>query len=184
MGDVTILIERARDGDAAAFDQIFKLLYPELRGVAHRRLSRNVRDDAFETTALVNECYLKLVRRGSLTPGDRAHFLAYAATVMRSIIVDAARQAQAEKHGGDADHVPLDTHLVATLPGAAAEIIDVHAALEELARMDARLARVVEMRYFGGMSDEEIAEALDLSDRTVRRDWEKARLLLAHALRG
>ena len=184
MGDVTVLIERARDGDAAAFDQIFQRLYPELRGVAHRRLSRNVRDDAFATTALVHECYLKLLRAGSLTPGDRAHFLGYAATVMRSIIVDAARRAQAERHGGDADHVALDTHLVETLPGAAAEIIDVHGALDELARIDARLARVVEMRYFGGMSDAEIAEALDLSDRTVRRYWEKARLLLAHALRG
>ncbi len=184
MGDVTLLIERARDGDTAAFDQIFELLYPELRAAAHRRLSRNVRNDAFETTALVNECYLKLVRRGSLTPGDRAHFLAYAATVMRSIIVDAARQAQADRHGGEAQHVPLDTHLIDTLPGAAEEIIDVHAALDELARVDARLARVVEMRYFGGLSDEEIGAALDLSDRTVRRDWEKARLLLAHALRS
>ena len=183
MGDVTILIERARHGDAEAFDHLFKLLYPELRGVAHRRLSRNLRDDAFETTALVNECYVKLVRRGNLTPGDRAHFLAYAATVMRSIIVDAARHAQAGRHGGDAQHVPLDTHLIDTLPGAVEEIIDVHGALEELARVDARLARVVEMRYFGGLSDDEIAAALDLSDRTVRRDWEKARLLLAHALR-
>ncbi len=184
MSDVTVLIERARGGDAAAFDRIFALLYPDLRQVAHRRLSRHSRDGAFDTTALVNECYLKLLRRGSLTPGDRAHFLAYAATVMRSIIVDAARQSQAERRGGGADHVPLDTHLLETLPDAATEIIDVHAALDELAQVDGRLARVVEMRYFGGMTDGEIASVLDVNERTVRRDWDKARLLLAHALGG
>ncbi len=184
MGDVTVLIERARGGDAAAFDHIFKLLYPDLRQIAHRRLSRGARDGALDTTALVNECYLKLLHRGSLTPGDRAHFLAYSATVMRSIIVDAARQSQADRRGGSAEHVPLDTYLLETLPDAAAEIIDVHAALTDLAAIDARLARVVEMRYFGGMTDGEIAEALALNERTVRRDWDKARLLLAHALRG
>lgn len=184
MGDVTVLIERARDGDAAAFDRIFALLYPDLRQVAHRRLSRHARDGAIETTALVHECYLKLLHRGSLTPGDRAHFLGYAAAVMRSVIVDAARQSQAARRGGGAAHVPLDTDLVETLPDAATEILDVHAALDDLARIDERLARVVEMRWFGGMTDGEIASALDLNERTVRRDWDKARLLLAHALRG
>jgi RNA polymerase sigma factor (TIGR02999 family) len=103
---------------------------------------------------------------------------------MRSIIVDAARQSQTDRRGGGAEHVPLDTHLLETLPDAAAEIIDVHAALDDLSQVDARLARVVEMRYFGGMTDGEIASALELNERTVRRDWDKARLLLAHALRG
>ncbi len=184
MGDVTRLIERARDGDCAAFDRIFELLYPELRQIAHRRLTRSAKDSLIETTALVNECYMKFIQRKSLTPGDRAHFLAYSAMVMRSIIVDAARAAHADRRGGDAEQVTLDTDLIDAVPNPAGEILDVHAALEDLAGIDPRLARVVEMRYFGGMSDDEIAEALALSARTVRRDWEKARLLLAHALRG
>jgi RNA polymerase sigma factor (TIGR02999 family) len=183
MGEVTLLIAQARDGDRAAFDRIFELMYPELRGVAHRRLSRHARDGAFDTTALVNECYLKFVQRKQLVPTDRAHFLAYAATVMRSIIVDAARAANAERRGGDVAHVTLDTLVGDTAPGAAEQILDVGEALTNLARIDARLASVVEMRYFGGMTDLEIAESLGLTDRTVRRDWEKARLLLAHALR-
>ena len=183
MGEVTVLIGRASEGDREAFDRIFELLYPELRRIAHRRLSRGARDGHVETTALVNECYMKFVQRGSLTPADRSHFLAYSATVMRSIIVDAARVAQTDRRGGDAQAVTLDTALLESLPDGAAEILDVHAALEDLARIDPRLARVVEMRYFGGMEDAQIAEVLHLSRRTVTRDWDKARLLLAHALR-
>lgn len=184
MGEVTLLISRARDGDRAAFDRIFELMYPELRGIAHRRLSRHSRSGALDTTALVNECYLKFLQRQQLTARDRAHFLAYSAAVMRSIIVDAARSAQAERHGGGVPHVPLDTHVGETVSDAADEIMDVDDALKKLAAVDARLASVVEMRYFGGMTDVEIAETLGLTDRTVRRDWEKARLLLSHALRG
>jgi RNA polymerase sigma factor (TIGR02999 family) len=184
MGEVTQLIERAREGDRGAFDRIFELLYPELRQIARRRLSRNVRDGLVDTTVLVNECYLKFVQRESLTLNDRAHFLAYSATVMRSIIVDAARAALTERRGGDAQHMTLSSEMLDALPNPADEILDVHAALDDLARIDARLARVVEMRYFGGMEDAEIAEALNLSRRTVTRDWEKARLLLAQALRN
>jgi RNA polymerase sigma factor (TIGR02999 family) len=183
MGEVTQLIAQARDGDRAAFDRIFELMYPELRGVAHRRLSRHARDGALDTTALVNECYLKFMQRRQLAPGDRAHFLAYSATVMRSIIVDAARSARALRHGGDVAHVTLDTHVGDSVGDAAEQILDVDEALGKLAQIDPRLASVVEMRYFGGMTDLEIADNLGLTDRTVRRDWEKARLLLAHALR-
>lgn len=184
MGDITLLIEQAREGDRAAFDRLFEVLYPELRAAAHRRLGRHSRDDAIDTTALVNECYLKLSRVEGLPPVDRSHFLAYAATVMRSIIVDAARASHAERRGGGADAVPLDTTLIDRLADPAEEILDVDAALRELTQVDARLARVVELRYFGGLSDAEIGDALNISDRTVRRDWEKARLLLAHALRA
>ena len=184
MGEVTLLIERARGGSREAFDRIFELLYPELRQIAHRRLSRSARDGLIETTALVNECYLKFIQRDSLTPADRSHFLAYSATVMRSIIVDAARLAGTDRRGGDAPHVTLSSEMINGLPSLADEILDVHDALDDLARIDARLAQVVEMRYFGGMEDAEIAEALNLSKRTVTRDWDKARLLLAHALRG
>ena len=184
MGEVTQLIGRARAGDREAFDKIFELLYPELRQVARRRLSRGSGDGLMETTALVNECYLKFLKRETLTPSDRGHFLAYAATVMRSIIVDAARAAKTDRRGGEAQQVTLDSELMGSLPAASDEILAVHTALEDLGRIDERLARVVEMRYFGGLEDDEIAEALGLSSRTVRRDWDKARLLLAHALRS
>ena len=184
MGDVTQLIAKVREGDRGALDRIFELLYPELREVAHRRLSRTQRDDAVGTTALVNECYVKLVQRERLAPADRAHFLAYSATVMRSIIVDAARTAGRERHGGDWQAVTLDSRLLDSMADPAGEILGVHAALQDLAAVDARLAQVVEMRYFGGLEEAEIAEVLGVSRRTVSRDWEKARLLLAHALRN
>lgn len=184
MGDITQLLTQARAGDRTSLDALFERLMPELRHIAHRRLSRHVRDGHMDTTALVNECYLKLVPRDSLAPQDRAHFLAYAATVMRSVIVDAARAAQAERRGGDLQHVPLDTAVLNQVADPADEIVDVHEALEVLRQVDERLVRVVEMRFFAGMAEEEIAQALGVTDRTVRRDWAKARLLLAHALRS
>ena len=183
MGEVTLLIERAREGDRLAFDRLFELLHPDLRQVAHRRLVRNVRDGHLDTTALVNECYLKLVQQDRLKPADRAHFLAYSASVMRSIITDMARTALTDRRGGDVAQVTLNTEAIESVANPADEILEVHAALEALAVVEPRLVRVVEMRYFAGMSDNEIAQALDLTDRTVRRDWAKARLLLAHALR-
>jgi RNA polymerase sigma factor (TIGR02999 family) len=184
MGDITDLIGRARSGDRAAFDCLFETLYPELRRIAHRRLTRHVRDTLLDTTVLVNECYLKLVAARRLNTEDSAHFLAYAATVMRSIIVDLARAGRSERQGGGAAHVTLNTESADALAQPEDEILDVHEALVELARLDERLVRVVEMRYFGGMKDQEIAQALGVTDRTVRRDWEKARLLLVRALRA
>ena len=183
MGDITLLIARAREGDRPAFDGLFETLYPELRRIAHGRLSRHVRDTLLDTTVLVHECYMKLARAQRLNVEDRVHFLAYAATVMRSIIVDMARARRTERRGGDAVHVTLDTDSGGDVAQPEDEILDLNAALIELARLDERLVRVVEMRYFGGMKDEEIAQTLGLTDRTVRRDWEKARLLLAAALR-
>jgi RNA polymerase sigma factor (TIGR02999 family) len=183
MGDITQLIHRARAGERPALDALFALLYPELRRIARARLARNVRDTLLDTTVLLHECYLKFLHAERLAAVDRAHFIAYAATVMRSIIVDAVRASRAERRGGDAAHVSLDTDLEASLPQPEEQILDVDRALTELARLEPRLARVVEMRYFGGMKEDEVAAALGVSDRTVRRDWEKARLLLAHALK-
>jgi RNA polymerase sigma factor (TIGR02999 family) len=183
MGDVTQLLVRAREGDRGALGHLFELLYPDLRRIAHARLAPHVRDGVLDTTALVNECYLKLHQAERLAPEDRVHFLAYAASAMRSIIVDAARASLAQRRGGDVDRVTLNTNVADAVPNPEAEILDVHGALDELARLDARLAQVVEMRYFGGMKDEDIGAALGVTDRTVRRDWEKARLLLASALR-
>jgi RNA polymerase sigma factor (TIGR02999 family) len=115
---------------------------------------------------------------------DRAHFLAYTARAMRSIIVDFARGRLRERRGGDAVHQTLNTELIDGLPTGDDQIVQVHEALEELARRDPRLVQVIEMRYFVGLSEKEIADALALTERTVRRDWEKARLLLADALQG
>lgn len=184
MGEITVLLGRAREGDKASLDAVFELLHEELRQVAHRRLAGHRRDGAVDTTALVNECYLKLSGRDSLSPADRAHFLGYAATVMRSIIVDAARAAQTDRRGGGMQPVTLDTGSMAAVSDPADEILDVHAALDELRRIDERLVQVVEMRFFAGLSDEAIAEAMGITDRTVRRYWAKARLLLSHALRA
>jgi RNA polymerase sigma factor (TIGR02999 family) len=184
MGDVTQLIARARGGDRGALDALFEILYPDLRRIAHARLSGHVRSHLLETTALVNECYLKFVQMARVSPVDRAHFLAYSATVMRSVVVDAVRAHQAERRGGDAQHITLNTAVGEQVALSEEEILDVHAALQDLSALDERLAQVAEMRYFGGMNDLEIGQALGVTDRTVRRDWEKARMLLADALRA
>ena len=182
-GEVTQLIGQARGGDRDALNRLFTLLYPELRALAHRRLAPHRRGGLLDTTSLVNECYLRFVQRDGLRPEDRAHFLAYAASVMRSIIVDTARQSQALRRGGDVLPLTLDSAQLADLPNPADEIMDVDAAMKDLSQIDPRLTQVVEMRYFGGMKDPEIAQALGMSTRSVQRAWEKARLLLAHALR-
>ncbi|GIL05761.1 MAG: DNA-directed RNA polymerase sigma-70 factor [Betaproteobacteria bacterium] len=184
MGHVTQLLARVRAGDAAALDALFAELYPELRRLAHARLARGGRHTMLETTSLVHECYLKFAEAGRLDVNDRAHFHAYAARAMRSIIVDYARHRMREKRGGDAAHQTLNTELIDGLPAGDEQIVRVHEALDELARRDARLVQVVEMRYFAGLSEQEIATSLGVTERTVRRDWEKARLLLADALRS
>jgi RNA polymerase sigma factor (TIGR02999 family) len=183
MGDITLLIQRARDGDRSALDSLFEAVYPDLRRIAHARLRRGFPDPDLGTTALVNECYLKLREADRLDATDRAHFLAYTATAMRSIIVDIARAQASARRGANAPHVTLEDDLGSADPAAEEQILRVHQALEELAKLDQRLVRLVEMRYFGGLSDLEIAEGLGVTDRTVRRDWQKARVLLASALR-
>jgi RNA polymerase sigma factor (TIGR02999 family) len=184
MGDITDLLVRARSGDSAAIDGLFSELYPELRRMAHARLAGGGRHTMLDTSVLVHECYLKFAEAGRLTVNDRAHFLAYTSRAMRSIIVDFARARLRERRGGSAAHETLNTELIDGLPTGDDQIVRVHDALDELARRDPRLVQVVEMRYFVGLSEQEIAEALDVTERTVRRDWEKARLLLADALRG
>jgi RNA polymerase sigma factor (TIGR02999 family) len=182
MGDITQLIARAREGDRNALDSLFAAVYPDLRRIAHMRLRRGFPDPDLGTTALVNECYLKLCDASRLEASDRAHFFAYSASAMRSIVVDIARARASERRGGGAVHVTLDDDLGGDA-AAESEILNVHEALQQMAQLDPRLVRLVEMRYFAGMSDLEIAAALDVTDRTVRRDWQKARLLLAEALR-
>jgi RNA polymerase sigma factor (TIGR02999 family) len=179
---ITQLIDRANQGDGVALNAIFETLYPELRALARSRLRRNSTLTLLETTGLLHESYLRLVKLGQLNVTSRAHFLAYAATTMRSIIVDFARQRLAERHGGGKAKAELTTDAFVERPGEE-EVIRVHDALHDLAKVDERLARVVEMRYFGGLTEEEVAEAMGVSARTIRRDWEKARLMLAVALK-
>ncbi len=183
MGDITTWIAQAREGDRAAIDHLVTAVYPDLRRIAHARLAPHAKDTLLGTTVLVHECYMKLVGAQRLKVEDRGHFLAYAASAMRSIIVDQARVGLALRRGGDAVHVTLNTANGGDLSHNEDQIFDVDKAITELARLSPRLAQVVEMRYFGGLSDEEIGHALGLNSRTVRRDWEKARMLLVAALR-
>jgi RNA polymerase sigma factor (TIGR02999 family) len=163
-------------------DALTPAIYAELRRLARARLGGGGRSVVLETTALVHEAFLRLHGAGKVTLEDRSHFLAYAATAMRSVVIDYVRRRQSEKHGGEAQHITLDTALGETLGATDDEILDVHEALESLAKIDERLVRVVEMRYFAGLTDAEIAASLGVTDRTVRRDWDRARLLLAGML--
>ena len=180
---LTDLIQRAQGGDSAAFQELFQLTYGDLRNLARARLRAGPRNTLLDTTALVHESYLRFVRAGSLRIEDRRHFLQYAGRVMRSVIVDFVRERTAQRRGGDVAHVALDTGIAESAARGEDEILRVHEALEELAAHDERMVRVVEMRYFGGLSEAEIAESLGVTTRTVRRDWEKARLLLAESLK-
>lgn len=180
------------DADASAgepldVEQAFAGAYQELRRLARSRLRAGGRNTVLDTTALVHETYLKISRNAGLTFPDRASFFVYAGRAMRSIIVDMVRQRQTERAGGDVALLTLTGDLADALPARdgqeEAYILRVHEALQEMAQIDPRMARVVEMRYFGGMTEQEIGEALGVTDRTVRRDWEQARLFLAEALR-
>jgi len=159
---------------------LFPQLYDELRSLAHDQVRRS--SSGLNTTTLVHESFVRLADSGRLKIEDRQHFLAYACTVMRSIVVDFARTNLAQKRGGGIAPLTLNTDIVNSSVASDAEVLRIHEALEELATLDARLARVVEMRYFGGLSDVEIASALGLTTRTVQRDWEKARMLLRSLL--
>jgi RNA polymerase sigma factor (TIGR02999 family) len=182
MAELTSLLAAARQGDDNAARQAFSLLYADLRRLARARLRQHQTFTLLDTTSLVHESYLKLVGAQALPVEDRHHFFAYASRVMRSVIVDFARARQAERRGGDAEHVVLDTAMGERLAAPENDVLRVHEALDVLAQADARLAQVVEMRYFGGLGEAEIAEVLGVSERTVRRDWERARLLLQAAL--
>ena len=182
MSELTVLFDAVSVGERGAIDRLLALMYDELHRLAHRRLKATERDLALETTGLVHESYLRFLSAGRLRVTDRAHFLAYAARVMRSIIVDFARKHRAERRGGSALRVTLNTNVANESCASEEQIIRVNDALEELAQTDPRLVQVVDLRYFGGLSEGEIAEVLELTERTVRRDWQKARLLLRAAL--
>ena len=181
--ELSNLIRRVNAGVPGAQDALFAASYGELRKLARSRLYYGGRNTMLDTTALVHESYLRFVRNGQLRSDGRRAFFAYASQVMRSVIVDTVRERLAERRGGHLRRTTLDTAVSDSLPGGEGEALDVHEALHTLAEADPRLAKVVEMRYFGGYSETEIGETLQVNERTVRRDWEKARLLLASMLR-
>lgn len=176
--DIGALITRVNAGEPGAQDQLFTAAYGELRRLARSRLRDGGRNTMMDTTALVHESYLRFLNGTALRAEDRRAFFAYASKIMRSVIIDTVRERQAQRRGGDLDKLTLNTALVDDLPAGEDEVLNVHEALQRLAEAEPRLAQVVEMRYFGGMTDAEIATALGLTDRTVRRDWDKARALL------
>ena len=165
------------DRDGTELDRAFAAFYPELKKIAHARLRGTGLNDSVQTTALVHDSYLKLASGPGITFGSRLQFFAYSSRVLRSIVVDLVREQRALRRGGDAEIVTLDTAAGEGLP-ASVDVETVNDALEDLAKLDPALARLVEMRFFGGMSEEEIAEALGVSARTVSREWQKARALL------
>jgi RNA polymerase sigma factor (TIGR02999 family) len=175
---LTVLLARVSAGDRAARDALFAAVYPELKRLARARLHRGGRNTVLDTTTLVHESYLRLVQTGALGFDDRRAFFGYAARVMRSVIVDGVRARQAERRGGGVEKLTLDSEPAQGVAQHDAHVLQVHAALEQLEQADARAAQMVEMRYFGGYTDREIADTLDVTERTVQRDWEKARMLL------
>jgi RNA polymerase sigma factor (TIGR02999 family) len=179
MSQVTVLLDASRRGDSVALEQLFDLLYQDLRQLAHAKLRRSGQFTLLDTTGLVHESYLRLFKAGSIDATDRGHFMGYAAQVMRSIVVDFVRRRSTDRRGGDAIHVDLDAPGAQVEDAREREVIEIHEALQKLSKIDPRLVRVVEMRYFAGMTEEEVADALDRSVRSVARDWEKARLFLA-----
>ncbi|MGY6518665.1 MAG: ECF-type sigma factor [Lysobacteraceae bacterium] len=181
-GQITRWLSAAREGDRGALDQVLATLYRELHQMARRQLGGQ-RGHTLDATALVHEAYMKLAGRSEAQFDDRAHFFAYAASAMRSVVVDHARQRMAQKRGGD-------LHRVTELPEDAGstirlddDMLALDDALNRLASVDERLAKVVEMRYFGGLSEAEIAAAMDRSERSIRRDWQKARMFLLASLK-
>ena len=178
MSDITELIRQVQTGAPDARERLYATAYAELRKLARSRLRGGGRNTFLDTTALVHESYLRFLGSGRLRADDRRAFFAYASRVMRCVIIDAVRERQADRHGGDLDPLTLNTQIADALPAVDNQVLRVHEALSALEELEPRLAEVVEMRYFGGYSDPEIADALDLNERTVRRDWDKACLLL------
>jgi RNA polymerase sigma factor (TIGR02999 family) len=176
------MIVAARQGVPDAVDRLFRSAYADLREIAHRRLRRSGAITTLDTTVLVHECYLRLNKLSALKSEDRAFLLNYAARAMRSIVVDLMRQRSAARHGGELHQVTLEPDLAAKPAGAEDDLLRINDALEELGTLDPRLVQVVEMKYFAGMNFDQIAACLGIAARTVRRDWQKARLLLHAAL--
>lgn len=178
---VTQLLLQWQEGDEAAMDDLMPLVYEELRRIAHRHLRRERADHTLSTTALVHEAYLNLVDQDMMPWQNRVHFYAIASRVMRRVLIWYARKRNAAKRGGGIPNLALDDVVVLS-DDRMEELLALDQALEKLEAMDARLCRVVECRYFGGLSVQETAEALAISPATVKRDWQTARAWLRRTL--
>ena len=177
----TDVLTELRSGAQASLDQVVALTYMELRAIAHRRLAARGRQGTLSTTALVHEAYLKLVDQSRASWQDLAHFRALASLAMRHVLVDRARAHGTNKRGGGQLQVTFDEE-VTSIEDQSDVLLQLNDALEVLATMEPRLAQVVDCRFFGGLTEEETAEALGVTTRTVRRDWVKARILLRRVL--
>ena len=178
---VTELLEQWSQGDDAALAELTPLVYEELRRLAHRQMGGERPDHTLQTTALVNEAYLRLADQTNPPWQNRAHFFAVAARAMRQILVSYARAQRSEKRGGGALTMELDEAAIVS-PEQSKAIVDLHEALERLGTLDSRKARVVELKYFGGLNHDEIAEVMKVSTVTVRRDWVFAKAWLYEEL--
>lgn len=174
---VTQLLHAFSRGDEAALDQLVPLVYDSLQRVARKQLRGERRDHTLSTTALVHEAYIELARLGDIKWEDRRHFFAAAAQTMRHILIDYAVRRNAQKRGGDRQQVPLEDVILSTEENVD-DLIALHQALQRLEEIDERLVRIVECRYFAGLTIEETAHALDISEATVSRDWTRARAWL------
>jgi RNA polymerase sigma factor (TIGR02999 family) len=182
-GEVTRLLAELRDGQQGARDQLIRLLYDDLRRIAASLMQRERSHVTLQPTALVHEAYLRLVGRED-NFNNRAHFMAAAARAMRNILVDYARAREADKRGGDLAKVPLDENVTILSSEQCVELLALHTALDRLAEFAPRQNQVVEMRYFGGLTEEEIAYVLGVSLKTVKRDWQAAQAWLYGELTG
>jgi len=181
--EVTRLLAAWSQGDRAALTELTRLVYQELRRLAHHYMERQAGGHTLQTTALVNEAYLRLANQEQPSFANRSHFLAVAATAMRQILVDHAKASVRQKRGGGIKELTLDEVAVVS-PEPLRELVDLNEALDRLATLDSRKARVVELTYFGGLNRDEIAEVLKVSTVTIRRDWVFARAWLYSELRS
>ena len=182
MTELTQLLRQVQAGDTGARDALFAAAYPGLQQLARARLRDGGRSTLLDTRSLVHETFLRYAQSGRLRAEDRRAFFAYASQVMRSVIVSSARERAAQKRGAGVRPVTISERISEQALDDEQAILRVHEALESLAQVDARLAQVVQMRYFGGYSEQEIAETLAVTDRTVQRLWLKARLMLLAAM--
>jgi RNA polymerase sigma factor (TIGR02999 family) len=179
--EITQLLAEWSDGNQSALDELYPLVYDELHRLARRYMSREREGHTLQTTALINEAYVRLVDQRNVHWANRSHFFAISAQIMRRILIDHARRHGYAKRGGGAQQVSLDEAAIVTRT-AGAELLRLDEALKSLAEMDPRRSQVVELRYFGGLNNEEIAGVLNISENTVTRDWNMARAWLHQQL--
>jgi RNA polymerase sigma factor (TIGR02999 family) len=180
--EVTLLLQEWRRGDQAALDKLVPLVYQELHRLAHMYMAHERLDHTLRTTALVNEAYVRLIELKQVQWQDRVHFFAISATMMRRVLVEFARSRRSRKRGGEVQRLEFDEAAIPPVKPDA-DLIALDDALNALAAIDPRGARVVELRFFGGLTVDETAEVLGISDKTVMRDWELARVWLLHELK-